>query len=79
MQVEDGQLSLEGERKIEKEERGRRFHRIERAYGTFMRRLPLPNDADAQRVAADFKDGVLSVHIPKAATAKPKAIQVKVS
>jgi HSP20 family protein len=76
--IEDGMLNLEGERKQQKEEKGRKFHRIERSYGKFVRRLALPSDVDEQKVAADFKDGVLNVHMPKLATAKPKTIDVKV-
>ena len=77
--VEDGVLAIEGERKQEKEEKGRKFHRIERSYGKFVRRLALPTDVDQTKVAAEFKDGVLNVRLPKAATAKPRAIDVKVS
>jgi HSP20 family protein len=76
--VENGILSICGERKTEKEEKKRTFHRIERSYGTFRRSFTLPQDADGSKVTADFRDGVLKVHLPKTATAKPKAIEVKV-
>jgi HSP20 family protein len=76
--IEDGVLSIEGERKQEKEEKGKKFHRIERSYGKFLRRLTVPTDADPQKVSAEFKNGVLNVHLPKSATAKPRAINVKV-
>lgn len=76
--IEDGMLTLEGERKHEKEEKGRKYHRVERSYGKFMRRLALPTDIDQQKVAAEFKDGVLHVRLPKAASAKPRSIDVKV-
>jgi HSP20 family protein len=79
VELRDGMLCLRGERKQEKEEKGKRFHRIERAYGQFERRLALPSEVDPQKVAAEFKDGVLNVHLPKSASAKPKAIEVKVS
>jgi HSP20 family protein len=79
IQVEDGMLCLEGERRQEKEEKTRKFHRVERSYGKFMRRLTLPTDVDAQHVAAEFKDGVLQVHLPKSAAAKPRAVNVKVA
>jgi HSP20 family protein len=72
-------LSVEGERKQEKEEQGKRFHRVERAYGKFVRRLAVPSDVDEQKVMAEFKDGVLNVHLPKSAAAKPKQIDVKVA
>jgi HSP20 family protein len=77
--IEDGILSVEGERKQEKEEKGRKFHRVERAYGRFVRRMSVPTDVDAAKVAAEFKDGVLKVHLPKSATAKPRMIDVKVA
>lgn len=77
--VENGVLTLSGERKLEKEEKGRRYHRIERAYGSFVRSFTLPDDADANKVTAEFKDGVLKVHVAKSEDAKPKQIEVKVS
>ncbi|OFW22869.1 MAG: heat-shock protein Hsp20 [Acidobacteria bacterium RIFCSPLOWO2_02_FULL_65_29] len=77
--IQDGMLSVRGERHQEKEEKGKKFHRIERAYGRFERRLALPSEVDAQKVAAEFKDGVLKVHLPKSATAQPKTINVNVS
>jgi HSP20 family protein len=76
--VENGVLSVSGERKTEKEEKNKKFHRIERSYGTFMRSFALPDDADGTKVAAEFKEGVLRVHLPKNPVAKPKAIEVKV-
>jgi len=76
--VEDGVLTVEGERRQEQEEKGKKFHRIERAYGKFVRRLTLPTDVDAQKIAADFKEGVLNVHLPKSANARPRTIDVKV-
>ena len=75
----DGVLTVEGERKQEKEEKGKTFHRVERSYGKFVRRFALPTEVDAAKVQAEFKDGVLSVHLPKTAVAKPKAIEVKVA
>ncbi len=77
--VENGVLTINGERKFEKVEKGKRYHRVERAYGTFTRSFTLPEDADGQRVNAEFKDGILRVHVAKDETAKPKAIDVKVS
>ncbi len=76
--VENGVLSVSGERKTEKEEKNKKFHRIERSYGTFLRSFALPEDADGTKVAAEFKEGVLRVHLPKNPVAKPKAIEVKV-
>ncbi len=79
LSVEDHVVSISGERKFEKEEKGERYHRIERAYGHFMRSFALPEDADAGKVSAEYKDGVLTVHIPKSAKAQPKSIEVKVT
>ena len=76
--VQDGILTIAGERKSEKEERNKKFHRVEWAYGSFSRSFTLPEDADADKVAGDFKDGVLKVHVPKSEKAKPKKIDVKV-
>jgi HSP20 family protein len=75
----DGAVTIEGERQLEKEEKGKKFHKIEREYGKFLRRFALPTEVDASKVQAEFKNGVLNVHLPKSATAKPKAIDVKVS
>jgi HSP20 family protein len=76
--VENGVLTITGERKFEKEEKGKKYHRIERAYGSFMRSFTLPEGAAGDKVSADFKDGVLKVHLPKSPEAKPKSIDVKV-
>ncbi len=76
--VQDGILTISGERKSEKEEKNKKFHRVEWAYGSFSRSFTLPEDADADKVAGDFKDGVLKVHVPKSEKAKPKKIEVKV-
>jgi len=77
--VQDDVLTVSGERSQEKEEKGKKFHRIERAYGSFSRSFTLPEDADAAKVAAEFKNGVLLVHLPKSERAKPKSIEVKIS
>jgi HSP20 family protein len=76
--VENGVLTISGERKFEKEEKGRKYHRIERAYGSFVRSFSLPEDADGSKVTADFKDGLLQVHLPKSVKATPKAIEITV-
>ena len=77
--VESGTLTISGERKAEKEEKGRRFHRVERYYGQFERSFTIPDDAEANDVRAEFKDGVLRVHLAKSEKARPKQIEVKVS
>jgi len=79
VRVEDGVLYIAGERNLEKEEKGKRYHRIERAYGSFTRTFSLPEDADTQQVNAEFKDGLLIVHVAKDKNARPKSIEVKVS
>lgn len=77
--VHNDVLSISGERKYEKEEKGKKYHRVERAFGSFMRSFTLPEDADSSKVHADYKDGVLQIHLPKLEKAKSKAIEVKVS
>lgn len=77
--VQDDVLCISGERKYEKEEKGKKYHRMERAYGSFMRSFTLPEDADGSKVAAEYKDGILKVHLPKSEKAKPKSIEVKVA
>ena len=77
--VEEGTLSITGERRSEKEEKDKKYHRIERSYGNFLRSFTLPDAADSTKVNAEFKDGVLKVHLPKSEKAKPKSIEVKVS
>lgn len=76
--IVDGILTVEGERKQEKEEKGKRFHRVERSFGKFVRRISVPSDVDQQKVSATFTDGVLQVHMAKSEAAKPKSIDVKV-
>ncbi len=77
--VDNGTLTISGKRKAEKEEKGRRFHRLERYYGRFERSFSIPDDAEASQVKAEFKDGVLRVHLAKSERARPKQIEVKVS
>jgi HSP20 family protein len=77
--VEEGTLIIAGERKAEKEEKGRRFHRVERYHGRFERSFTVPDDAESSNVKAEFKDGVLRVHLAKSEKARPKQIEVKVS
>ena len=76
--VENDVLSVSGERKFEKEENGKKYHRIERAYGSFVRSFSLSEDADGRNVTADFKDGVLQVHLAKSVKAKPKAVEIQI-
>ncbi len=76
--VEDGVLTIQGERRQEKEEKGRKFHRVERSYGSFVRSFTLPESVDENGVKAEYKDGVLNLHLLKSEKVKPKAIDVKV-
>jgi HSP20 family protein len=76
--LEDGVLTIQGQRKQEKEEKGKKYHRVERSYGSFVRSFSLPDVIDEEKVKAEFKDGVLDLHLPKSEKAKPKAIEVKV-
>lgn len=77
--VENGTLNLSGERVFEKEDKGLRYHRVERSYGSFLRSFVLPDDADASKVSAEFKDGVLMVRVEKHEKALPKRVEIKVA
>ena len=79
LNVHDDVLTITGERRYEKEEKGKKYHRVERAYGSFMRSFTLPEDADGTKVTAEYKDGLLNVRVPKSEKAKPKTIEVKVA
>ncbi len=77
--LEGGMLTLQGERRQEKEEKDTRYHRIERAYGSFLRSFQLPDNVDPAKVAAEFKDGVLAVTLPKTERSEPKTRRIEVS
>jgi HSP20 family protein len=76
--VQEGVLTLAGERKEEKREDNEKLHRIERFHGSFSRRFTLPDDADEQGIKAESKDGVLVIHIPKLKVAHPQPRQIQV-
>lgn len=78
VQVENGALIISGERKSEHEEKDKKYHRIERSYGSFIRSFSLPENADGTKVKADYKGGVLKVHLPKNEQAKSKSVEIKV-
>ena len=78
VQLKEGVLTIEGERKREKEEQGKKFHKMEREYGKFVRRFVLPTEVDPEKIRAEFKEGVLNVYLPKSEKATPKVIEVKV-
>jgi HSP20 family protein len=77
--IEDGVLTIEGERKQEKEETNKKFHRVERMYGRFVRRIGVPSDVAESQVAAEFVNGVLNVRLPKAAVEKARSVEVKIA
>jgi HSP20 family protein len=74
--VENDTLTIQGERKFEKEEKEENFHRIERRYGSFVRTFKLPNTVDAEKVEASYDKGILKVTLAKRAEAKPRQIKV---
>jgi HSP20 family protein len=76
--VQEGVLTLAGERKQEKREDNEKLHRVERFHGTFSRRFTLPDDTDEQGISAESKDGVLVIHIPKQKVAHPQPRQIQV-
>jgi HSP20 family protein len=76
--VEDDILSVSGERKSLKEDQKRKFHRMERSFGNFRRSFTLPEDADSTKVTAEFRDGVLKIHLPTTTKTRSKALEVKV-
>ena len=75
--LQEGMLTIKGEKEAEKEEKDKRYHRVERSYGAFFRSIRMPAAVDASKVTADYKSGVLTVTLPKAAEAKGTTIPVK--
>ena len=78
VRVENQTLTISGERKFEKQESGKGYHRIERNYGSFVRSFSVPNSFDTENIGAEFKNGVLSVTLPKKEAAKPRQVKVEV-
>jgi HSP20 family protein len=78
VRMENNTLTIQGERKFEKEEKEENFHRIERRYGSFSRMFTLPNTVDPEKVEAEYKNGILSLRLAKRAEAKPKQIKVNI-
>lgn len=76
--LENGVLTIQGERRQEKVEKDEKTHRTERFYGSFSRSFTLPDNADAEHVRAETRDGVLSVHVPKLAAARARTVEIKV-
>jgi HSP20 family protein len=79
VRIENGVLTLHGERKEEKDVKDQSAHLMERVYGSFTRSFSLPTTVDATKVTATYKDGVLEVMVPKVETAKPKSVEIKVA
>jgi HSP20 family protein len=79
IQMENGTLTLRGERRFDEQRNGRGFHRIERGYGSFVRAFSLPDTVEPDKVKADYKNGVLTVVLPKKEVAKPRTINVEIS
>src|SRR5579875_1050850 len=83
IQLENGTLTLKGERRFEEQKNGgigqKGFHRIERSYGAFVRAFSLPDTVDGENVKADYKNGVLTITLPKKEIAKPKTINIQVT
>jgi HSP20 family protein len=77
--LENGTLTLRGERKFERAAEKGGYHRVERAYGAFERSFTVPETVDSERVKADYKNGVLTVTLPKKESAKPRKINVEVN
>jgi HSP20 family protein len=79
IRFENGVLTLKGERKLDQQDKRENYHRLELSYGTFTRGFSLPATIDSEKIRAESKHGVLLIHLPKKAEAKPKSIQVKVN
>ena len=76
--VQDGVLTLSGERRQEKHAENEKLHRVERVYGSFARRFALPEDADEQGIRAESRDGVILIHIPKQKVVQPEPRQIEI-
>jgi HSP20 family protein len=77
VELREGALWVSGERKEEKEEKGKTFHRMERRYGEFRRVIPLPSEVKEEKIEAEFHNGVLKIKLPKSEEVKPRHIEVK--
>ena len=79
IRMENGTLALKGERKFENEEQRKGYHRVERSYGSFARYFTLPDTVEADKVHADYANGVLTITLPKKEVAKPRQVKVQVN
>jgi len=78
VKVDQGVLTLKGERREKKEQKDKKYHRVESSYGSFVRSFTLPNDADDEKIAADYKDGLLTVRVPRTTPKESTAKNIKV-
>ncbi len=76
--VKNDILTVQGSRDVKTEKKDKKFHRVERYYGNFLRSFSLPDNADAEKISADFNNGMLNVSIPKLPVQKPRGIEIKV-
>jgi len=76
--IDENGLTISGERKREKEEKGKTYHRVEISYGKFKRYIPFPKEVEPDKAKAKCKDGILEIEVPKSEKAKPKEIEIKV-
>jgi HSP20 family protein len=79
IQVENDTLTLKGERRFEEDKTGKAYHRLERSYGSFVRAFTLPETVDAEKVRADYKNGVLTITLAKKELAKPRVVNIEVT
>lgn len=77
VELKNGDLWVSGEKKEETEEKGKSFHRVERTCGDFCRVIPLPGEVVADKISAEYKEGVLRIVVPKTEKAKPRHVEVK--
>ncbi len=78
VRIENQTLTIAGERKFETQDAGKAFHRIERSYGNFVRSFSVPSAFDTEKIGAEYKNGVLTVSLPKKEAAKPRQVKVEV-
>lgn len=78
VELENGTLTLKGQRKFESDKKEKGYHRIERSYGSFARYFSVPNTVDPEKIAAEYKNGVLTVTLPKKEIAKPRNVKIDV-
>ncbi len=79
LSLSDGMLHIKGERKLEKEEKHKKFHRIERLYGSFTRSFSIPDNIDESQLKACYKDGILNIYLPKSEKTKSKSTEIKIN